>query len=148
MRVMIDTNILISAALFPKGRAAAAFFKALVPPYQPVVCDYVLDELHRKLRKSFLIGLWSWRPFSIPLSPPLWSSPRRKRRQRRRVCFGTRRTVLSFAPRSMPARTFFLPEIRIFWSPLWPIPASSAYRLFWKCDLDISAPLPVSGQGG
>ncbi len=53
MRVMIDTNILISAALFPKGRAAAALFKALVPPYQPVVCDYVLDELHRKFAEKF-----------------------------------------------------------------------------------------------
>lgn len=33
MRVMIDTNIFISAALFPNGRAADAFYKALVPPY-------------------------------------------------------------------------------------------------------------------
>ena len=39
MRVMIDTNIFISAALFPKGRAAEALLKALAPPYQPVVCD-------------------------------------------------------------------------------------------------------------
>ena len=22
--------------------------KALVPPYKPVICDYVIDELHRK----------------------------------------------------------------------------------------------------
>ena len=29
MKVMIDTNIIISAALFPKGRAAQAFFKSL-----------------------------------------------------------------------------------------------------------------------
>lgn len=29
MRVMIDTNIFISAALFPKGRAAEALYKAL-----------------------------------------------------------------------------------------------------------------------
>ena len=41
MRVMIDTNIFISAALFPKGRAAEALYKALAAPYQPVVCDYV-----------------------------------------------------------------------------------------------------------
>ena len=48
MKIMIDTNIFISAALFPKGRAAEALFKALAAPYQPVVCDYVIDELHRK----------------------------------------------------------------------------------------------------
>lgn len=53
MRVMVDTNIFISAVLFPKGRVAEALCKALVPPYQPVVCDYVLDELHRKFQEKF-----------------------------------------------------------------------------------------------
>ncbi|MCD7847457.1 MAG: putative toxin-antitoxin system toxin component, PIN family [Oscillospiraceae bacterium] len=53
MRVMIDTNIIISAALFPNGRVAMAFYKALTPPYQPVICDYVLDELHRKFSEKF-----------------------------------------------------------------------------------------------
>lgn len=53
MRIMLDTNILISAALFPKGRAAQAFFKALNPPFKPLVCDYVVDELHRKFREKF-----------------------------------------------------------------------------------------------
>ncbi|MCR5088251.1 MAG: putative toxin-antitoxin system toxin component, PIN family [Oscillospiraceae bacterium] len=53
MRIMIDTNIFISAALFPKGRASEALYKALVSPYQPVVCDYVIDELHRKFREKF-----------------------------------------------------------------------------------------------
>ena len=53
MRVMIDTNIFISAALFPNGRVAVALMKALMPPYEPVVCDYVVDELHRKFREKF-----------------------------------------------------------------------------------------------
>lgn len=53
MRVMIDTNIFISAALFPNGRVAAALMKALMPPYEPMVCDYVVDELHRKFREKF-----------------------------------------------------------------------------------------------
>lgn len=53
MRIMIDTNIFISAALFPKGRAAEALYKALALPYQPVVCDYVIDELHRKFQEKF-----------------------------------------------------------------------------------------------
>lgn len=53
MKIMLDTNIIISAALFPKGRAAQAFFKALLPPYQPIVCDYVIDELHRKFHEKF-----------------------------------------------------------------------------------------------
>ena len=53
MRVMIDTNIFISAALFPNGRVAAALMKALMPTYEPVICDYVVDELHRKFREKF-----------------------------------------------------------------------------------------------
>lgn len=53
MKIMIDTNIIISAALFPNGRAAQAFYKSLQPPYQPLVCDYVVDELHRKFREKF-----------------------------------------------------------------------------------------------
>ena len=53
MRIMLDTNIIISAALFPNGRASSAFFKALTPPYQPIVCEYVVDELHRKFREKF-----------------------------------------------------------------------------------------------
>lgn len=53
MRVMIDTNIFISAALFPRGRAAEALYKALSTPHTPVVCDYVIDELHRKFQEKF-----------------------------------------------------------------------------------------------
>ncbi len=53
MRVMIDTNIIISAALFPKGRAAEALYKAMTFPYEPLLCDYVVDELRRKFREKF-----------------------------------------------------------------------------------------------
>ena len=53
MRIMIDTNIIISAALFPNGRAAQAFQKALTFPYEPIVCDYIVDELHRKFQEKF-----------------------------------------------------------------------------------------------
>lgn len=27
--------------------------KALISPYQPVTCDYVIDELHRKFREKW-----------------------------------------------------------------------------------------------
>ena len=67
MRIMIDTNIFISAALFPKGRVAEALFKAMMPPYQPVVCDYVIDELHRKFQEKFPTGRLKWRLFCIQL---------------------------------------------------------------------------------
>lgn len=53
MKIMIDTNVIISAALFPNGKAAKAFFKAMMPPYKPIVCDYIVDELHRKFQEKF-----------------------------------------------------------------------------------------------
>lgn len=56
MKVLIDTNIIISAALFPNGKAAQALNKALVLPFEPVLCDYVIDEVHRKF-----IEKWPYR---------------------------------------------------------------------------------------
>lgn len=53
MKVMIDTNIIISAAITPGGNAAKAFMKAVLPPYEPVVCDYIVDEVHRKFQEKF-----------------------------------------------------------------------------------------------
>lgn len=53
MKVMIDTNIIISAALFPNGRTAQALYKAMSFPYEPILCDYVIDELHRKFIEKF-----------------------------------------------------------------------------------------------
>lgn len=78
MRIMIDTNIIISAALFPNGRAAKALQKALLPPYDPLICDYVICELLRKFREKFpkkqrdleeylIITLTSVRTVSTPL---------------------------------------------------------------------------------
>ncbi|MBR0092408.1 MAG: putative toxin-antitoxin system toxin component, PIN family [Lachnospiraceae bacterium] len=53
MKVMIDTNIIISGALNPSGLTAKALYKALSAPYEPVVCDYIVDELHRKFSEKF-----------------------------------------------------------------------------------------------
>lgn len=53
MKIMIDTNVIISAALFPNGNTAKAFYKAMIPPYEPIVCDYIVDELHRKFQEKF-----------------------------------------------------------------------------------------------
>jgi putative PIN family toxin of toxin-antitoxin system len=52
MRVLIDTNILISAALNPQGSAAKAYFKATESPYEPVLCDYCIDEFKRVIRNK------------------------------------------------------------------------------------------------
>ena len=53
MRCLIDTNILISAALFPDSVPAQAFMKAVSPPHDAVVCDYSLDEMRRVYNRKF-----------------------------------------------------------------------------------------------
>jgi putative PIN family toxin of toxin-antitoxin system len=53
MRCLIDTNILISAALFPASVPAEAFFKVVTPPHVAVVCDYSLDEMRRVFNRKF-----------------------------------------------------------------------------------------------
>ncbi|MCL2626810.1 MAG: PIN domain-containing protein [Cystobacterineae bacterium] len=53
MKCMLDTNVLVSAALFPEGTCAAAYVRAVMPPCKSVVCDYVLDELTRVFQRKF-----------------------------------------------------------------------------------------------
>jgi predicted nucleic acid-binding protein len=43
----------VSAALFPKSVPAQAFFKAVTPPGNAVVCDYSMDELRRVFNNKF-----------------------------------------------------------------------------------------------
>ncbi len=52
MKVMIDTNIIISTLLSPHGQAAKAFYKAVHPPFEPLVCQYIIDEVHRKFAEK------------------------------------------------------------------------------------------------
>lgn len=53
MKLLIDTNILVSAALFPDSVSAKAFTKAVTPPCEAVVCDYSLDEMQRVFNRKF-----------------------------------------------------------------------------------------------
>jgi len=47
MKVLIDTNILVSSALYQESMVANAFFKATQFPYEALLCDYCLDEFKR-----------------------------------------------------------------------------------------------------
>jgi putative PIN family toxin of toxin-antitoxin system len=53
MKCLIDTNVLVSAALFPDSVPAQAYMKSAVPPYKAVVCDYSMDELRRVFNEKF-----------------------------------------------------------------------------------------------
>ncbi len=53
MRCFIDTNILISAALFPDSVPAKAFFKAVSVPHTALVSDYCLTEMRNVYVRKF-----------------------------------------------------------------------------------------------
>jgi putative PIN family toxin of toxin-antitoxin system len=53
MKVLIDTNILISAALFPNSVPAHAYNKAVTHPYHGLVCEQNLDEMRRIFNRKF-----------------------------------------------------------------------------------------------
>ena len=53
MRVLIDTNILISAALYPNGVPFQAYVKAVTVPNKGLVCEQNIDELHRIFNRKF-----------------------------------------------------------------------------------------------
>jgi putative PIN family toxin of toxin-antitoxin system len=52
MRIMIDTNIIVSAALFPAGRVSA-MLKELVRQHELSICTFSLEELVRVVDRKF-----------------------------------------------------------------------------------------------
>ena len=52
MRVFLDTNILVSAILFPSGRVAG-FLKTAIAEHTLVVSSFVVDELHKVFNAKF-----------------------------------------------------------------------------------------------
>lgn len=50
---LIDTNILISASLFPASVPAQAFMKAVSWPHEAMVCQYSIDEMRNVYKRKF-----------------------------------------------------------------------------------------------
>lgn len=53
MRVLIDTNILISAALSSNGTPYRAFIKAVTYPNHGLICEQNIDEMRRIFNRKF-----------------------------------------------------------------------------------------------
>jgi predicted nucleic acid-binding protein len=53
MKVFIDTNILISAALSNSGTPYQAFVKAVSYPNHGLICDQNVDEMRRIFNQKF-----------------------------------------------------------------------------------------------
>ena len=52
-RIMLDTNILFSAMYKFSGTPFEAFSKASENPYRLILCDQIIDELHRNFNHKF-----------------------------------------------------------------------------------------------
>ena len=52
MRIMVDTNIIISAALFPGGRVSL-MLKEIMQHYELVICTFSLEELFIVVERKF-----------------------------------------------------------------------------------------------
>lgn len=53
MKVLIDMNILISAALNPNGTPFKAYLKAVTYPSHGMVCEQNIDEMRRIYNRKF-----------------------------------------------------------------------------------------------
>lgn len=53
MRVLIDTNVLISAALSANGVPYQAYVKAVTYPNHGLICEQNVDEMKRIFNKKF-----------------------------------------------------------------------------------------------
>lgn len=53
MRILIDTNILISAALNSHGTPYKAYLKAVTYPNKGIICDQNIEELWRIFNQKF-----------------------------------------------------------------------------------------------
>lgn len=53
MKIFIDTNVLLSAALNPYGTPCQAYMKAVSGLNQGVICDQNVEEMHRIYNRKF-----------------------------------------------------------------------------------------------
>lgn len=70
MRILIDTNILVSASMSRTGTPYLAFAKAVSYPNQGIVCDQNIDELRRVYNRKFpdmLDSLQEFLAFAMPV---------------------------------------------------------------------------------
>ena len=76
MRVMLDTNILVSHIFFPSAMTRR-FFAALSQGYKIVLCDYVIEELWLVTERKFPQMVYKLDEFFTSLSFEMVYTPRK-----------------------------------------------------------------------
>jgi len=63
MRVLLDTNILISAAYSKTGVPNQAYRKAVEPPYRAYICEQSIEEFRRIFNRKFSDKIYVFESF-------------------------------------------------------------------------------------
>ena len=71
MKILIDTNILISAALSSNGTPFKAYVKAVSYPNNGIICEQNIDELRRIFNRKFPKKLYALEEFLALTLPVL-----------------------------------------------------------------------------
>lgn len=71
MKILIDTNILISAALSSNGNPFKAYIKAVTYPNHGIICEQNIDELRRIFNRKFPRKLYALEEFLALALPSL-----------------------------------------------------------------------------
>ena len=53
MKIFLDTNILISAMVWPNSNPSKAYFKAVSYPNTGMICEQTINEMRRVFNKKF-----------------------------------------------------------------------------------------------
>lgn len=69
MRILIDTNIIVSAVLNPTGTPQEAILKASTPPNKIILCTQSLEESQRTFQKKFPSKLFALTKFIASILP-------------------------------------------------------------------------------
>ena len=75
MRVMLDTNILVSAIVF-ESKLMLEIIQRLSSKYSLVLCSYVVDELHEVIDEKFPAKTSELEEFLIEVQFELFYTPR------------------------------------------------------------------------
>jgi putative PIN family toxin of toxin-antitoxin system len=73
---MLDTNVLISALLFPKSIAGNLVVKILMD-HKLVLCSFIIDELHNVIQRKFESKLDDLKTFLLELSYEMVYTPKK-----------------------------------------------------------------------
>jgi putative PIN family toxin of toxin-antitoxin system len=74
MRIMIDTNVLISAILFP-GSSPTITLQKVIEKHNLVLCSHIIDEVHIVFERKFLEKIKNLERFLSKLSYELVYTP-------------------------------------------------------------------------